>query len=221
MKNMKATMNKAIIILGAGGHAKVCIELLQAMGETVAYCISEATDPNDFCLNIPILKGEQHLDTLSVQGYHRAFVAIGSNDIRERLALLVCSLGYDLVNAISLHSIISPSVTLGKGLAIMPGAIINANTTIEDLAIINTGATVDHDCKISRATHIAPQCGLAGQVSVGKHSLLGIGCKVIPGITIGEQATIGAGAVIINNIPSYSTAIGVPAQVIEEKIILS
>lgn len=214
-------MKSDVIVLGAGGHAKVCIEILQEMGKAVAYCISEKSDPNNYCLNVPILKGEHNLEALYLQGYHQAFVAIGANKIRERLALLVCTLGYELTNAISMHAYISPSVTLGVGIAIMPGAIINAATIIEDLVIVNTGATVDHDCVIQKATHIAPQCGLAGHVTVGQQCLLGVGCLAIPGTTIGEQTTIGAGSVILSDIPAFSTAFGTPATVIISKTQLS
>jgi UDP-perosamine 4-acetyltransferase len=84
---------------------------------------------------------------------------------------------------------------------------------IGDLAIINTGATVDHDCTIGRSAHIAPQCGIAGSVTVGSGSMLGVGTKVIPGITIGKNATIGAGSVVVRNIPEGALAMGVPARI--------
>lgn len=208
-------MKKGIIVVGAGGHAKVCIELLQAMGEQVAYCVGEA-DSQDQCVGIPVLKGDDNLPRLRDAGYSRLFVAIGSNHLRERLASFAVEQGYQLVNAISPQSIISPSAQLGAGIAIMAGAIINAETVIADLGIINTGATVDHDCQIGKAVHIGPQCALAGNVAVGRQSFLGIGCKVIPEISIGENALIGAGGVVISDVNSGATAVGVPAHVVTQ-----
>ena len=204
-------MKSDIIMIGSGGHAKVCIELLIAMGETVAFCIGDNDYPYPFCLNIPILKGDSHLSTLRAQGYHRVFVALGSNSLRHKLAQFAVSLGYTLVNAISPQAILSPSITLGVGIAIMAGAVINASTIIEDLVIINTGATIDHDCHIKYSAHIAPQCALAGTVTVGTQSFIGIGSKVIPNTFIGDYVTIGAGAVVIHPIPSNATAFGIPA----------
>jgi UDP-perosamine 4-acetyltransferase len=206
-------MRSEIIIVGAGGHAKVCIELLRAMGESVAYCVGDPNSPNN-CLGVPILRGDENLTYLRSEGYSRVFVAIGSNLLRQRLGLLCIGQGYQLVNAISPHAIISPSATLGNGIAVMAGAIINAESMIENLAIINTGATVDHNCRIGQAAHIAPQCGLAGNVTVGNQSFLGVGCKVIPEIRIGERVRVGAGAVVICNIESDVTAVGVPARVL-------
>jgi len=208
-------MKPAIVMVGAGGHAKVCIELLQAMGETVLCCVG-ASDSGATCLGVPVLDGDHHLARLRAEGHARAFVALGSNRLRARLGQQLRELGFELVNAISPRAIVSPSAILGDGIAIMAGAVINADARIGALAIINTGATVDHDCSISEAVHLAPQCALAGNVSIGAGSFLGVGCKVIPGIEVGEQSTIGAGAVIISGIPPGVTAVGVPARVLNK-----
>ena len=205
-------MKDGIIIIGSGGHAKVCIELLRAMGEPVEVCIG-AADAAASCMGVPVLKGDQHLARLREDGFRRAFVAIGANGLRERLGNNAISMGFSLVNAISPHAILSPTVKLGRGVAVMAGAVVNAEAVIEDLAIVNTGATVDHDCRIGRAAHVAPQCGLAGTVTVGERTLLGIGAKVVPGIRIGRDVTIGAGAVVIDAIPDGVVALGTPAKV--------
>ena len=204
-----------IIVIGSGGHAKVCVEILRAMGERIAYCVGNG-DTAETCVGVPVLDGDEHVERLRQQGYDRIFVAIGSNRLRERLAAMATGLGYRLVNAISPAAAISPSVTLGAGIAIMPGAVVNAESAINDLAIINTGATVDHDCYIGKAAHIGPQCGLAGNVTVGERSFLGIGCKVIPGTSIAEDATLGAGSVVVVAIPAKVTAVGVPARIIKQ-----
>jgi UDP-perosamine 4-acetyltransferase len=204
-------MSDGIIIVGAGGHAKVCIELLQAMGEHVGYCVGGHNSP-DQCVGIPVLSGDENLGRLREAGYSKIFVAIGSNPLRQRLAATAIEIGFQLVNAISPQAVISPTARLGLGIAVMAGAVINADATIADLAVINTGATVDHDCRIGKAAHIAPQCGLAGGVVVGALSFLGIGCKVIPEVKIGDRVTVGAGGVVISNIDDGATAVGVPAR---------
>lgn len=209
-------MTNGIVIVGGGGHAKVCIELLLDMGESVAFCVASEDGPS-VCGGIPVLRGDDHLLRLRREGFTKAFVAIGSNEMRDHLAREVVGSGYNLVNAVSPHAIISPSARLGIGIAIMAGAVVNAEASISDMAIINTGATVDHDCVIGRAAHIGPQCGLAGNVEVGQRSLLGVGCSVIPQRKIGSNVTIGAGAVVVADIPDDSTVVGVPARILEPK----
>jgi len=98
----------------------------------------------------------------------------------------------------------------------MAGVVINAEAHIGDLSIVNTGATVDHDCRVGRGVHIAPQCALAGNVMVGDYTFLGIGTKVIPEMIVGQDVTIGAGGIVITDIASESTAVGVPAKVIKK-----
>lgn len=208
---MRDRIDDKIIVLGAGGHAKVCIELLRAMGQEVAFCVGNA-DSVAACVGVPVLRGDGHLTSLRADGYRRIFVAIGSNRLRLKLAETAAALGYELVNAISAQAVISPSARLGAGVAVMAGAVINAEATVGDLAIINTGASIDHDCQIGVGAHIAPQCALAGNVHVGDGSFLGIGCKVVPDVRIGAQAILGAGAVVICDIENGATAVGVPAR---------
>ncbi len=203
-----------VIVIGAGGHAKVCIELLRAMGKKVAFCISLESDLIGVCLDVPVLRGNKNLTFLYENGYRKIFIAVGSNTLRAHLRDFALVQGYELLNAISPTAIISPTAQLGVGIAIMAGVVINAQTIIEDLAIINTGAVIDHDCYIAHAAHIAPQCGLAGNVRVGSYSFLGIGCKVIPDIEIGEKAIVGAGSVVISSIASEAKVMGIPAKTI-------
>lgn len=209
----RQSIKESVIVLGAGGHAKVVIEILRAVGYQVSYCVGGADSPDE-CMGVPVLHGDEHLHALRHSGYSLLFPAIGSNERRERAAAHAVNLGYQLVNAISPHAIISPSIVLGKGIAIMSGAVINAQSTIEDLAIINTGATVDHDCHIGFCAHVAPQCALAGNVTIGPQAFVGIGTSIIPNKTIGNQSIIGAGSVVISDIPSSLTALGNPAKIV-------
>ncbi len=203
---------RPIILIGAGGHAKVVIELLSASGYQVHCCVGHASDPSH-CLTVPVMKEENALSLLYHQGFKLAFVAVGDNSTRARIGKELMQQGFSLVNAISPSAIVSPSASIGIGVAIMSGAIINANASIDNFAIINTGATIDHDCIIGEAAHIAPQCALAGNVVIGEQSFLGVGSKVIPKMQIGNNVMLGAGSVVVSHIPASVTAFGVPATI--------
>jgi len=204
-------MKQDIVVVGAGGHAKVCIEILRSMGESVGFCVGDDSASTE-CMGVPVLKGDHNLPVLYDAGYRRIFIGLGSNRLRERLATVAVEHGYSLVNAIHPQAVISPSVTLGRGVAIMAGVVINASSVISTLAIINTGATIDHDCVIGKAVHVAPQSALAGNVKIGDFSFLGVGTKVIPEVTIGVRVTVGAGSVVIKDIEDNQTVVGVPAR---------
>lgn len=205
-----------VVVVGAGGHAKVCIELLRAMGLNVAFCIG-GDDSEDDCLGVPVKKGDHHLTSLRSAGYHTAFIAVGANGLRERLAVKVRAEGFRLISAISPAATVSPTAVIGEGVAIMAGAVINAQSRIGDLAIINTCASIDHDGVIGQAAHVAPHGALAGNVQVGDRAFLGIGTKVIPGVSIGADVTAGAGSVVIRNIEAGSRIVGVPARPLNQE----
>lgn len=204
-----------LIVVGAGGHAKVVIELLRAMGERfeILGLVDQDATPRQV-LDLPVLGDDQALAALRDQGADLAFIAVGNNALRQQLGDTVRALGYRLVNAISPAASVSPSAVLGQGIAIMAGAVVNAEAVIGDMAILNTGALIDHDVRLGLASHVAPGCALAGNVTVGDRAFLGVGVNVIPEITIGADSVVGAGSSVIEDLPEGVLAVGTPARIV-------
>lgn len=207
-----------VVVIGAGGHAKVVIDMLEDRGEfELAGCLSADTGATSV-LDVPVLGGDDELPRLFASGIRHAFVAVGENGLRARLTQRATDIGFSIVNVVSRHAVVSSRVTLGSGIAIMPGAVINVDTVVANGAIINTGATVDHDCRIGAFAHVGPGAHLAGTVSVGAGAFLGAGCCVIPGRTIGPWSTVGAGAAVVRDVGERVTAAGVPARTLSEGV---
>jgi UDP-perosamine 4-acetyltransferase len=204
-----------VIVIGAGGHAKVVVDMLEDRPEfELAGCLS--ADPTaTTVLDVPVLGGDNALPHLFASGIRHAFIAVGENSLRARLTERATALGFTLVNVVSRHAVVSSRVTLGSGIAIMPGAVINVDTVVANGAIINTGATVDHDCRIGAFAHVGPGAHLAGTVRVGDGAFLGAGCCVIPGRTIGKWSVVGAGAAVVRDVADGVTAAGVPARALD------
>ena len=91
------------------------------------------------------------------------------------------------------------------------GAVINMDVLVGKGCIINTGSTVDHDCGLADGVHICPGAHLAGEVHIGTSSWIGIGSSVCQCTRIGIRATVGAGAVVTEDVPDGITVVGVPA----------
>ena len=205
----------AVVLIGAGGHAKVVVELIRAQGRyKVVGCTDPAPERGDV-VGVPILGSDDILPDLYAQGVRHCFVALGDNPLRMKVARRVTSLGFELINAISPNAIVSPTARLGHGVAVMAGAVINAATVVEDLAIINTHSVVDHDCHIGEAAHVAPRAALAGGVRIGPLAFVGAGATIVPGVSVGESSIIGAGATVISNLGPNLVAVGVPARSVE------
>lgn len=204
--------NRGVVVIGAGGHAKVAIEALRFSGWNVIGC----TDRVATCHKVvgaPVLGDDDKLQEIRRSGIVHAFPALGSNSLREKKSTELKSMGFKLVSCAGPNAVISPSAIIGDGVAIFAGAIINANAQVGDYTIINTNASVDHDCLVGIAAHIAPRSCLAGCVEVGDRSFLGVGTSVIPDVVIGKDCIIGAGSVVIRNIADNVVAMGVPAKI--------
>lgn len=206
-------MPQRLVILGAGGHAKMVIEAARTQGEyEPTLCLAHVDDLVPDVLGVATeAETDERLVALQKEGYH-AFVAVGSNRLRRKLCAKLESLGMPLATIVSSQAWVSPSATIGVGTVIMPGAIIGAATRVGRGAIINTASSVDHDGVIGDYVHIAPGVHLAGCVSVGETSFLGVGVSVIPERTIGSGSTIGAGAVVVRDVPDHQVWVGCPAR---------
>jgi UDP-perosamine 4-acetyltransferase len=209
------TEPKRVVVVGTGGHAAVCIDLLLQSGLEVVGAVTAA--PSDRRLQVPVLGGDEELPGLIADGVDHAFVAIGDNAVRQRVTAEVRALGFSMVNAVSSAAHLSPSVTLGCGVAVMAGAVVNAYTTLGDGVILNTGATVDHDCVLEQFVHIAPGCHLAGTVHAAEGVFVGIGSSVIPGCRLGRWSYLGAGSVVIEDVGDQVQALGVPAREVRKR----
>lgn len=140
------------------------------------------------------------------------FVAIGNSQARKQWSEWLLDRGLPLATLIDPDSSVSQYAMLESGVLVVAGAVINADTYISQGVIVNTRAAIDHDCSIGAYSHVCPGTALAGTVSVGEHSWLGIGCQVRQGTRIGCRVIVGAGATVVSDIEDGLTVLGTPAR---------
>jgi len=205
-----------ILIIGAGGHARSVMDIILRNGE---YRILGCTDKHygerssvEFMEDIAIIGSDDMLGFFYEKGTKKAFVALGNNDLRERIYNKAKAIGFEMISIISRDAVISPRAHIGEGVCVMAGAVVNVNATIGNNSIINTNCCIDHDCTIGTNCHIAPGVSLSGCVNVGDNVQIGTGASVIDNITIGKASYIGAGSAVVNDIPENVLAYGVPAR---------
>lgn len=198
-----------LIIIGAGGHARVIVDIATALGYNILGFLDDNTALNEF-IN---LKRLGKIEDCNNHCNNAEFIiAIGNNAVRKSIVEK-----YNLNFATLIHptAVVSPYAKIGKGSVIMPLSVINANTHIGKHCIINTAAIVEHDNKIGDFSHISPNATLCGTVEIGDMCHIGAAATVINNTNICSNCTVGAGAVITKDINKSGTYVGVPAKVIK------
>ncbi len=103
---------------------------------------------------------------------------------------------------------IHPGATIGKGLFIDHGhaVVIGETTIIGDNVTLYQGVTLGGTGKEQGKRH----------PTLGNDVLVGAGAKVLGSFTIGDGAKIGAGSVVLCDVPPFSTVVGVPGRVVKQ-----
>lgn len=193
-----------LLIVGTGGHARECVEAAQAAGRSVTGLLDQDSAMwGKTLLGVPVLSGDP---TEHMARDAEWLIAVGNNDARARLAADLE--GCAFATLIHPFSWVSPSAVTGDGCMIFAGTVLQTGVRLGRHVIINTGATVSHDCQVGDCSHIAVGAHLAGNVGIGAHVLFGAGAVARPGASVGDGATIGAGAVVVHDIAAGITAVG-------------
>lgn len=203
-------------LYGAGGHAKVIIEIIKSMGET----IDGLFDDNDYVeelIGIKVEKGIQISEADFPVLESPVIISIGNNTERAEIAKRLAN-KFDVKFGKAVHptAFVSPSASVAEGAMILHGAIIQAETRIGKHVLVNTAASIDHENVIEDFVHISPHVTLCGRVHIGEGTHIGAGAVVLPNIKIGKWCKIGAGTVVIRDIPDFSTAVGNPARILDK-----
>jgi sugar O-acyltransferase (sialic acid O-acetyltransferase NeuD family) len=207
-----------LVIWGATGQALVLEEILRDTFDIVAFFDREALETP--IPGVPIFKG--------VEGFHEwrqqrtsdpeivhFIVAIGGARGADRLHVhrFLRDNGLVAIRATHPTSFVAYNATAGEGSQLLAGSSICVKARLGHCVIVNTAASVDHECSIGDGVHIGPGAKLAGCVTVGEHTFIGTGAIVLPRITIGRNCIVGAGSVVTRSLPDDVVAYGNPCRI--------
>ncbi len=209
-------MKKDIIIIGAGGHAKVIAGMLLHQQD---YCIVGYTDASVAKVGNKIIGYMVLGNDNVIQQYSPTTILLAngigfvpSRSSRQTVYQHFQLLGYQFPALRHPAAVVADDVQLAPGSQVMAGAILQPGVRIGENSIINTKASIDHDCSIGADTHIAPGVTMGGDVSVGCGTFIGMGAVILPGVHIGNHCVIGAGSVVLKDVMDNDQVLGVPAR---------
>ena len=204
-----------ILIVGAGGHGQVVADVLLAAHRAgdrdlpVGFVDDDPELQGKSCLGLPVLGP---VCQLSAFPHNAVIVALGDNADRCRVFALLRDRAEPFAVARHPAALIADSAVIGPGTMVCAGVIVNPMARIGADVILNTGCTIDHHNEIADHVHVAPGVHLGGEVKVGEGALVGIGATVMPGKRIGAWSVVGAGAVVVHDVPDRAVVVGVPAR---------
>lgn len=204
-----------IVIIGAGGQARVVYEVLKYTKGIEVVAFVDVTKGKNAFLGLPVVT-EGDIPRLMDEGVKGFIVAIGNNKVRAMRFDEFLSRGLEPINAIHPTAHIAHDVEIGNGVLISPGATIITGSKIGNNVIINTGVIVEHENIIEDHANISSGTSMAGKVTVKEGTFIGMGCAVAPELTIGKNVVVGAGTVVLKDVPDNVTVVGSPARIVNE-----
>lgn len=198
--------DERIAVLGSGGHASVVVATLRAEGRVPAACFDDSPERwGTLVEGVPVVGPLEEADRSDCT---HAVCAIGENVARRRVVERL-----DLRWTTTVHPFawIAPGAVIGEGTVVFAGAIVQPGAVIGRHVIVNTKTSIDHHVHVGDFAHLAV-AHLAGAASIGDGAFLALNSTVLPGVTVGEWSTVGAGAVVTRNVAAGVTVVGVPAR---------
>jgi sugar O-acyltransferase (sialic acid O-acetyltransferase NeuD family) len=206
---------KKLLVIGAGGHARVVLDLLSTLAiQPVGALDDDSSRIGQEIFGVAVLGTDSDIAKFPATEFELVN-AIGSENlpnIRQKIFEKFKLLGYSFQTLIHPSAVISKRVEIGEGCQIMAGATIQVGAKIGRNVLVNTKASIDHDCEIGDHCHIAPGATLSGTVKVGATTHIGTGVAVIQRIRIGSQVVVGAGSAVVRDLPDGGLFVGTPAQ---------
>ena len=208
------------VIIGAGTYGEVYLAYLQEAGVEVVGFIDDNPDLQGKTIkDVPVLGMISSLETLmNSHSVEAVYCPIGNNKLRVKFLQYAKNLGYKTPNYIHPSVIISPNVNIGDGVYILLGSSVMPYTTIKDYVMISMNVGLAHHSVLEEGVFLSTGCNFGASIHAQRYAYCGISSTIMTGIKeLGEDCLIGAGAVVIKDVPSKAVVAGVPAKILKYK----
>jgi sugar O-acyltransferase (sialic acid O-acetyltransferase NeuD family) len=219
VKFMGGVNNKSVII-GAGTYGEVYLSYLQECGiEVVAFMDNNPTLVGTYIKGIRVVGSEDLLET--EEWKHKVsnvYCPIGNNPLRRKILSRVKELGYNTPYFIHPSACIADNVSIAEGVYVLPQTVIMPFTKIDKYCMISMNAKIAHHSILEEGCFISTGVNFGANIHALKDAYMGIGSLIMTGVKIvGENSLIGAGSIVIRDVPDNAVMVGNPAKVLKYK----
>lgn len=215
---MSQVNTRNIIIIGCGAQCKYAMDIFSETGvavETILDPIGEKAGQHFDGLPISLFDGTKIQEQLK-NGRQAVIICVSDNLLKKKLFNLL-EPSAEIANAVHPAGTVSSRASLGRGVIINAGAVVQPYAVIGNGVMIHAGAVVEHDNRIADFVNLAPNVTLAGGVRIGEGTTIYSGAIVAPNITIGSNAVVGAGSLVLRDLPDGVVAYGAPARIVRKR----
>lgn len=209
-------MTEPILLVGGGGHAKVVIDALRRAGRSLLGVVDPSLELGDSVLGVPVVGDDATVVTYDPDSIRLAngVGSTGRSNRRRHVFERLVRYGYSFVNVIHPAATVTAAQPECHGIQVMAGAVVQTGSVLGRNVLVNTKASVDHDCDVGEHVHIGPGATVCGGVTIETGAFIGAGAVITPGVRVGRDAVVGAGSVVLHDVQPGTTVAGVPARVI-------
>lgn len=200
------------LVLGAGGHARSLVDVIERRGDAVVGVCGEARGP---AWSVPVLGSEEELAETAVRTGSLVALGIGDNTRRLELLRWAESAGLRVPALVARTATVASTASLGPGVVVLEHAHVGPYATLGRAVVVNTMAVVEHDAVVGDGSHVGPGATILGAARVGPGTLIGAGVRLLPGVRVGAGAVAGTGAVVTADVADGGTVTGMPARPLE------
>jgi len=206
---------KNLIIYGDSSYAEMIAHYFQTDSEyqIIAFCVDRDYKTREKINGLPVIALEEIEDHFSTKNHH-IFAAIGYKSVRTHKVLFekIAQLSFPVASYISSKAIVDTSCKIGINCLILPGVILEPDTTIEENCFINSGAIVCHHTCIKAHTILAAGSLIGGHTTIGESSLIGFNATVAELLQVADETLLGAGSLLLQNTEQHTMYVGTPAK---------
>lgn len=162
---------------------------------------------------LPVLGGTELLREAKSRGVEGVVVTLGDPTLRLRFLRMARELGLATPHLIHPSAVVSPDAVLGQTVTVMAMSVVSPFATLGDGVMVAPQSIVGHHTTLGEGTFLAYKVGVGGSIEIGKRCYFGAACTIMTGVKrVGDDVTVGAGALVIRDVDAGLTVVGLPAK---------